>query len=131
MSWPLAFTMMSPFSIPAVLAGLETSFGKSPTSAPRICATPAWARLSVCASLCANDPLRHGEVEAERIADRENPITDPRHLVVAERHRRKVSAVNLDDGDVGGRISTDNFRVELASIGEDHRHLVRVGDDVI
>ena len=44
---------------------------------------------------------------------------------------RKVVAVDLDDGNVGRRIATYDLRVELAPVGEDHGHLVRVGDDVV
>src|SRR5205823_7905796 len=82
-------------------------------------------------SLRADDALRHGEVQAEGIADREDPITDARRLVIAEGDRREIPAVDLDDGNVSRGITADDLGVELTAIGENHRHLVRIGDDVI
>src|SRR6185437_15012719 len=49
----------------------------------------------------ADDARGDGEVELERIADREHPRADARRGVVTEVERRQVLRVDLDHGDVG------------------------------
>ena len=84
------------------------------------------------AALRADDAGRDGEVEAERVADGEHPLTDAR---ASRRHRSasvgQVLLVDLDDGDVGRRIAADDLRLELALVVQRDRHLVGVGDDVV
>jgi len=64
-------------------------------------------------------------------SDGEHPVTDACRLVVTEGNSREVLTIDLDHRDVRGRITADDLRVELAPVGENHRHLVRVRNDVI
>src|SRR5205807_761873 len=64
------------------------------------------------ATLCADDSRGHGEIQSERVADGENPLSDSRGGVVAERHRREIVAVDLENGDVRRGVMPDDLRRE-------------------
>src|SRR5206468_12112005 len=64
----------------------------------------------------AHDSRGHREVQAYRIADGNDPLSNLRVRIVAERHRREVAAIHLDHGDVGGGIAADHLGGEGAVV---------------
>src|SRR5437016_1097310 len=78
----------------------------------------------------AHDTGRNAVLEAERRADRNDPLT----LLDARRRRHvergQVLGVDLDQRDVRARIGPDDLRREFAAIGQLDRHFTRTVDDV-
>ena len=72
-----------------------------------------------------DDAGRHRAAEAERIADRDHPVADPR-LVIGELDVGKVVlAVDLDQREIGLRIGADHLgRVDRAIVGRDLRPIL-------
>ena len=75
----------------------------------------------------------HRAAEPERIADRDNPVADPRLVGGAEIDCRQllVSRIDFQQGQVRFLVLADDLGVELFAIVQDHGHLVRAFDDVI
>ena len=78
-------------------------------------------------------------VEAERRADGDHLVADDDVGGAAQGERVEVGAVDLDDGEVVGRVAPDDRAVDLLAVGEHDgdlaavgraRHDVVVGDDV-
>src|SRR6185312_6481101 len=69
-------------------------------------------------------------IEAERRADRENPLAGPELRRIAEAHDGKPRRRDLEDGDVGTLIRSHHFRPEFPLVDESHRHLARAGHHV-
>src|ERR1700726_1688147 len=78
-----------------------------------------------------DDAGRDSAAEAEGIADREHPITDP-GLAIRKLGKREVrAALDLDQGEVGTRIGADHLGlVDLAVVGG-HFDLVGAVDHVV
>src|SRR6185437_1780782 len=85
------------------------------------------------APLGAHDALRHGEGEVltERVADREHPLTDTGRITVAKRRGREAGRVDLEDGDVRGRVAADDARLELSVVEKANRDLVGAVNHVV
>ena len=83
------------------------------------------------AALGADDAGAHRVREAERIADRDDPVAHVDRVRVAEGQRAQVLRVDAHDGDVRLRVGADDLAGELALVGE--LDLDRVGplDDVV
>ena len=71
------------------------------------------------------------ELLAERGADGEDPLAQAELVAVAHRDGGKVLGVDLDDGDVRGRVGADDGGVELLVVVRGHRDLGGAGDDVV
>src|SRR5262249_53100510 len=80
-----------------------------------------------------DDAGSHGAAEAERIADRDNPVTDANLGVVGEVDVGElVGAVDLEHGEVGLGVGADQLGIELpAVIGHDREGLAAVDDVVV
>ncbi len=78
----------------------------------------------------ADDARGRAVFETEGRADREHPLTrlDPRRI--PEPHGGQIGRVDLDHRHVGTLVGPDDFRRELAPVGEAHRDLIGVGHDV-
>ncbi len=85
------------------------------------------------ASLGADDAGGDGEGEAlaERIADGQDPFTDPRVFAVAERHRRERPGIDLQHGHVGVGIGADDLGLELPPIEQPDDDLLGPFDDMV
>ena len=79
----------------------------------------------------ADDPKGHGLLQAERIPDRHDHLTNLEVAGVAPRQDRQLLGVNLDQGDVGLRIRADEPSLEPALVAEQHLDLIRLRDHVI
>ncbi len=55
----------------------------------------------------ADDARGHGLTEAERIADRQDKVADLQAIGIAHRNRRQIAARDLQHGDIGIGIATD------------------------
>ena len=94
----------------------------------------------------AHDPERYGVVEPERAAERDHDLPGPKVVGIAEGQRRQAGRLDLDDGEVGLEIETDDAAVQQPparrqdrAAGRHGRHLdadalraadhVRVGHD--
>ena len=90
-----------------------------------------WTAVDV--SIARRDDARgHGFAEAEGIADRHHAVADAHLVAVAELHRlQRLVALDLEHGNVHLGILTDDLRLQLAPVGEDHHDVVGVADDVI
>src|SRR6185295_17494709 len=77
-----------------------------------------------------HDARGHAVLERERRADGEHPLTRTQLRRIAELHDGELLAFDLDDGDVGALVDTDDLRRIFAAVGHAHRDFVRVGDDV-
>ena len=84
-------------------------------------------------ALGADDARRHGEGErlAQRVPDRQRPLTHPGRVGIAELNRGQATRVDLDDGDVGVGIGADHLGRELTLVVQLHGDLVGAGDDVV
>ena len=82
---------------------------------------------------CADDAARHGLLEAERAADRNDRITDlhARRVPEADRMEDRRRRVDLDHGEVGRRVGADDRSVVGVAVPEPDRDRVRVFDDMI
>ena len=68
----------------------------------------------------------------KRIADGHHPVADPHLFAVAELDRLQgLRRLDPEHGDIDLGILADHLGAQLLPIGEDHRHLVGVGDHVI
>ena len=56
--------------------------------------------------------------EAQRIADRQNPLADFEIVGVGQLEVGQVLGVNFYNGDIGFRVGSDNFGVELSVVGK-------------
>ena len=76
-----------------------------------------------------DDAGRDGAAETKRIADRENPIADPRRTI-REFHKREIAAVDLDESEISARVGADNLgTMGLAIVGGD-LNVFRIVHDV-
>ena len=84
-------------------------------------------------ALGADDARGDGErqVLAERIADGQHPLADPRGVAVAQRRGSEVVGVDLEHGQVGARIGADDLGLELTPVEQPDRHLVGAVHDVV
>ena len=73
---------------------------------------------SDAAALGADDAARDSFADAERIADREHAVTDLYLGRVGERDGGEVVGVDLDDGDIGLLVTTDELGDEVAAVGQ-------------
>ena len=78
----------------------------------------------------ADDPGGHGLADRLRIADGEHEIPDLEAIGITEREFRQAIRAHLDDGHVGLGIGTDATRRQRAAVGELHRDLVGMVDDM-
>ncbi len=83
------------------------------------------------APLGTDDTLGHGVIETERRADRQNPFADLERIGIAQFGGRQVLAINFQHGNVGTRIGTDQFGLQLAAIGQAYENLVSAIDYVV
>ena len=81
----------------------------------------------------ADDADGGGAAEGERVADRDHGVADLDEIGVAERERAERAGVRLDleDGDVGGRVGADHGRVQLLVAGEAHLDAPGARDDPV
>src|SRR6185295_6773691 len=81
------------------------------------------------------DTGRHGPAETEGVSDGHDPISDARIAVGELDEREAFAGVDLDQGEVGLRIGSDDFRVinraivhsDLYGLGAIHNVIVRHG----
>src|SRR5690606_15400704 len=64
----------------------------------------------------ADDAGGDAELEAERAAQREDPVAEGERLRVAQRRDGEVVRLDPQDGDVGARIPRDDLRLELTTV---------------
>ena len=83
------------------------------------------------AALGREDTGRHRVAEAEGRPDRDDPLADARRVGIAEARRREARRVDLDDGEVGRRVSTDEGRRQVPPVPETHVDRERVLDDMV
>ena len=83
------------------------------------------------ATLGADDAGRDGRAEAERRADRDDPLADLRRVAVAEARRHEVFRGDAEHREIGRRIAPDELRREEATVREPHVDRQRVLDDVV
>ncbi len=81
----------------------------------------------------ADDPARHGFLEAERASDRNHGVTDLELVRIAELHRMKQRRrrVDLDHGQVRRRVGADDRGLVRVPVPEPDRDTVRLVDDVL
>src|SRR5262249_23994308 len=72
-------------------------------------------------------------LEAERVADGDDPLADTEGVRITQLHRGQVFgiALDLDQRDVGLRVASRDLRLELLPVGQLHQDLVGVLDDVV
>jgi hypothetical protein len=71
-----------------------------------------------------------GATETERIADRKNPVTNPRRAI-RQLHKWEIAAVDFDEREIGARIGADNLgAMGLAVVGGD-LNVFRIVHDVV
>jgi hypothetical protein len=74
-------------------------------------------------------PAVTGVLEAERVADRDDPLADLQAVGVSELHRRQIRrALHLDERDVGLRVAADDLRLVLLAGRQADEDLVGVLD---
>ena len=79
-----------------------------------------------------NDPGGDGPAETERIANGDDPFTEPQFVAVAEFYRlQRLGRIDLEQREVGLLIAADNFGLQSRAVIEDDIDLVGVGNDVI
>ena len=78
----------------------------------------------------ADDAARHAalELKAHRVADGDDGLADDRRVGVAEVGCRQVAVIDLYDGEVRERISTDELARQAAAVGEGDDELARAAD---
>ena len=70
--------------------------------------------------------------EAERVADRQHQIADPRHVAVAPAGGNQLLVgLYLQDRDIGLAVAADQFGLEVGVVMQDDGDLVGIGNDVI
>ncbi len=82
----------------------------------------------------ADDADRHRmRVDAERIADRADPLADTQGVGIAQRRDRQAApfALNMQQRDVDRRIGADDIGAKRAAVIERDRHAIGAGDDVV
>ena len=81
----------------------------------------------------ADDPGSRRAREPERVADRDDGVSDTHDARVPEHERRQAARARLDPehGDVGGRIATDEGGAQGVLIGEADLDLVGALDHVV
>src|SRR5262249_21162608 len=80
-----------------------------------------------------DDAARDGVVEAERVADGDDRVADLHAGGVGQRERLDLRGrrVDVDDGDVGADVGTDDGRLVGGAVVELHRDGARAVDDVV
>src|SRR3954469_13120330 len=79
-----------------------------------------------------DDAGRDRAAEAERIADRDDPVARPHLVGVAERHGlERLFGLHAQHGEVDLRILADDLGLEALAVREDDADVVRVADDVV
>ena len=78
-----------------------------------------------------NDPDGHGMLQSVRIAYRDDPLPDLGFVRVAHFEDRQVGSFDFDDGEVKRGIASQNFRLEIPSVGHCHRNLVGALNHVV
>ena len=71
------------------------------------------------------------ELFAQRGADGEDPFAQAELVAVAHREGREILRIDLDDGDVRGRVGADDGGVEFLVVVRGHRDLGGAGNDVV
>ena len=81
----------------------------------------------------ADNAARHAalELKAHRVADGNDGLADDRRVGVAEVGCRQVAVIDLHDGEVRERISTDELARQAAAVGQRDDELARAVDDVV
>jgi hypothetical protein len=79
----------------------------------------------------ADDAERHGLTKPERIADRNDVVSDGERIRVADLARSETAGIDLEQRDIRLWIAADELRRELLTIGEIDDDLVGVLDDVM
>src|SRR5690606_15261306 len=69
--------------------------------------------------------------QAERVADGDHPVADPRLRGVLEVHVGIVVPLDLQNGEVGALVAADHGRLQLALVLEDDGDLLGVLDHVV
>src|SRR5260370_19958172 len=83
-------------------------------------------------SLRTHDSGGHGQVEPERVADCDYPVSHLRFARITEcRGRQLFLAVDFDKREVGLRVLADNLRSELPLIHQRHVDRIRMPDNVL
>ncbi len=89
------------------------------------------ARLDVAAAR-RHDAGRHGAAQAERIADRHHGLANAQLGGVAELHgRQRLVALDLEHGEIGLLVSTQQFGRQLAAVRQGDGDRVGLTGDVI
>src|SRR5262249_4688226 len=79
----------------------------------------------------AHDAGRHRLLEAERIANRHHGLADFQRRRVTERDGRQAVRIDLQERQVGARITADDAAGQLAAIRQLHANLRGAVDDVV
>ncbi|MCY1511233.1 hypothetical protein D9M68_456410 [compost metagenome] len=70
-------------------------------------------------------------VEAEGRTDGQHPAAHLELVGLADLHDRQILALDLEQGDVGARIGTDQLGFELAAVGQAHDDFIGIGHHVV
>ena len=123
--------------MPTTLPSMSTS---GPPELPGLIAASVWIAGNVSVALGSlaavrrghraverrDDALRHGALEAERRADRDDLLADLEVIGAAERRRGQAAlAVGLDDGEVGLGVGADDRRLGVRAVVERDRDRCR------
>src|SRR3546814_10911832 len=68
-----------------------------------------------------DDPRGHGRAEAERVADRDDPVADARRAAVGEFDEGQAGRVDLEQREVRGGIAADDLRRIFLLVREDRK----------
>ncbi len=111
-------------------------FTSAPPELPTLIAASVWMKSSnirdaeLAAAGRAHDAHRDRLAEAERVADREHDLADLEAVGAAERDRRQVGQVDLQQRELALRVRADDPRRRDAAVRELDADLVGVADHV-
>jgi hypothetical protein len=118
----------SPFMLrsgPPELPGVHRDVGLDERDRVEVRVRPRFSRL-----FALTMPAVTGVREAEGRSDRDHPFAHAKLRGVADLHDGKAGRLDLEHRDVAAHVGADDFRLELALVGEADRDLLRVLDHV-
>lgn len=83
------------------------------------------------ARLGTDDTCRDGRLQVERRADGKHPLAEAQRVGTAERQRRQILRLDLNQRNVGCGVATDDFGVERATVVEFHTQFGGVLDHMV
>ena len=83
------------------------------------------------AAQSADDALRHGLTQAERVAHRHHIVTDAQVVDVGKRQFLQLVALDFQQGDIRAGITAQQLRGVLATVLQRYHDLVSIGDHMV